>query len=449
MSEYINKYHKIFSIVLFVMMAGPSATGSTPQINWLKAQQNLNATGLVDSYEGDSTNRAYTYDQAVATIAFTVASETSRARAILEKMEQLQDSSGRWYECYDAANLTIPGECLLYNTGPISWMVIAVNFYEGRTQDPNYAEVAEKALGWLDTMANSNPDDEQYGSIRYCSGPACSTPNVISTEHNHDAYSAYYWRGVLGSNDAYLQKANLILDYLAREAWGASSESNCEYNSEVFWRGFNDCEWCTDPQTWGVLSVGPIGPGGEVFHESLQWLWYSEWGNTRSQQDYNDEILGVDGFKSCTEQLTDHIWVEATEGAAAAYYNICDDERGDYFHSQSQRVISGNGGVIHTFTETDPNNIRWPENWRYNSVASTSWYYFNERRVNPFDLGDADKFFAANIDRADSVTFSDFSILESEWLLEGLGLASDTNGDCLIDLGDLVIIAGYWLESRD
>lgn len=441
------RFKKIYFTLVLIILPATHAWALSEQIEWLKAQQDLNATRLVDSYEGDGTDRAYTYDQALAIIAFSEAGEPARARMIIDKMEDLQDSSGRWYEGYDAANpLIVPGGCQLYKTGEIAWMVIAINFYEAKTEDPNHASVAQKALGWLDTMMNTEPSDEEYGSIRYCSGPDCGIPDVISTEHNHDAYSAYYWRGILDSNNAYIEKANLILSYLSRETWGPSAESNCEYDSKVFWRGFNDCAWCTDCQSWGVLSLGPIGPEDEQFYEALDWLWYSPWGNTRNQQDYNDVIIDVDGFKSCTGDV-DYIWLECTEGAAAAYYSICDNSKGDYFHSQTQRVISPNGGVPHTFTDTDPETIRWPENWRLNSVASTSWYYFNERRINPFDIRDACQCYAASIDGVDPVNFTDFSMLAPDWQQTGLGLTGDLDKDCFINAKDLAIIAEYWLEN--
>jgi len=364
---------------------------SSPQINWLKSQQN-DSTGLVDSYEGDGQDYAYTYDQALAIIAFTEVGEEelSSATKLLGKMKDLQDSSGRWYQCYDAStgNLGSPAGNF-YPTGDIAWMVIAINFYEGRTGDKQYSNMAEKALGWLDTMRNTEPDDERYGSLRLCSGTSCQYPNAISTENNHDAYSAYFWRGWLSGNNSYTEKANLIKDYLIREMWAPSPTSNGPYhNVNVFWVGFNDFGWCTDVQSWGVLALGATGPNGEEFYKSLEWLYYNPYGSTRNQQDYNLNIQDVDGFRLYTED-PEYIWLEGTEGVASAFYSIGDDDRGNYFHGQTGRVASPNGGIIYSFTETVPDDFPEGEKWRldhrYNSVAATAWYYFNERKINPFE----------------------------------------------------------------
>ncbi len=375
----------LWLMVLVLFISGAISVRASPQIDWLESQQDLFSTGLLDSYEGDGNNLAYIYDQALAVIAFTEAGKLGRAKKILDRMEGLQDSQGRWYECYDASNGNLGRwDCDLYNTGPIAWVVMAINFYELETRDTQYAGMAEKALGWLDSMRVTNQGDERHGSLKYCTGNACTIPNAVSTEHNLDAYSAYLWRWRLSGNIGYKDNANLIREYLVQEMWAPSNMSNGTYhNVNVFWRGFDDFVWCTDCQSWSVLSLGPTGPNGEEFWRSLGWLHYSYWGSTRNQKDYNSTIQDVDGFEPCTEDQ-DHVWLEGTEGVAAAFYSIGDNANYSYFHNQTGRVVSSNGGIIHTFNESGDSEKAWPGNWRYNSVASTSWYYFNERGVNPF-----------------------------------------------------------------
>ncbi len=351
-------------------------------ISWLSAMQK---DGLVDSYEGDDEDYAYTYDQALAVIAFTLADETDKAAAVLDKMQELQLANGAWYQCYDAVTSSIGhGGCYLYPTGDISWIVMAVNFYEHKTEDAGYREMALRALSWLDSVRNTDPLQEDYGSLDLCRGPACTYPEAISTENNYDAYSAYYYRGVLDRNASLIDRALLIKKYLVEEMWSNSSASNGPFHDiGVFWVGFDDFGFYTDPQSWAILALGSKGPEGENFTRALEWL-YSYgygYGSTRHNQTYNPEI---DGFDYWTKPSKDSIWVEGTEGVAAAYYSIGDNVKGDYLHGQVLQDI--NGGLIYSFSETDPDSIRWNENWRHNSVASTSWFYFNEQKANPFVL---------------------------------------------------------------
>ena len=427
------------------------------QIDWLIAQQDLHSTGLLESYEDNNDTTAFTFDQAVAIIAFTTSGELERAREILNTMKsiQLNDSKNSWFECYNAVDATYGG-CYKHVTGPIAWMVMAVNFYECRTEDPNYAPVARMALGWLDTMMHKDdPNDERYGSLKWSDYDL----NIISTEHALDAYSAYYWRGMLDANDSYLYKASLILDYLRREMWAPSPNSNCVKDVNVFWRGYNDWTFATDCQSWGVLCLGPRGPDGEEFHRALNLLLENPYGGTRTVHDYNESITDVNGFKSwvgfwniCdpnqwlpnTGDLP-RVWVDGTEHVAAALYSIGDDNNGDYFHNQMGRIIDSNGGLVNSFSETNPEEY---EDYRYNYVASAAWYYFNEVRLNPFNLRPCPaECRAANIDGTGRIDFIDYAILAKHWLDEGSDLEGDINRDRRVQNIDLDILTEYWLKN--
>jgi len=426
------------------------------QINWLIRQQNLHNSGLVQSYEDGNNLNAYIFDQALAIVAFTASGEVEKAKEILNVMKglQLTDVNNVWVECYDVNDPNKATNCDKRVTGPIAWMVIAINFYECKTKDSNYAPMARMAFEWLDALRITEENDERRGSLKYSD----VDPN-ISTEHNIDAYSAYYWRGMLDANDSDVNKASLIMDYLRREMWAPSPNSNepCDLSGAVvFWEGFGPKGYAfsTDPQSWGVLALGAFGPDGEEFYKSLDWLWYSPWGNTRTVQDFNDRIEDVNGFKSGTGEPNDYVWVDGTEHAVAAYYSVSREgykEKGDLFHTDMRRIIDiNNGGLVHSFCQTDPNTIRWPENFRYNYVASAAWYYFNEARINPFNLRPCfAECRAANIDKAGKVAFIDYAIFALDWLETGSDpyLAGDINRDGRVNRIDLDILTEYWLKD--
>jgi len=441
----------LFLVSLFCLTHSNLAlagTDANDQIHWLISMQDLHATGLVESYEDNGDTKAWIHDQALAIMAFTAAGEEERARDILSIMRdlQLEDKNDAWVECYDANDPNDDAGCDKYVTGPITWMVMAINFYECRTGDANYASMAQKALGWLDTMRITNEDDERYGSLGYSN----IEPYKISTEHNHDAYSAYYWRGMLDANDLYLYEASLILDYLREEMWAPSPNSNGPYHDvNIFWEGFGNFAFSTDPQSWGVLSLGEFGPDGEEFYKSLDWLWYSQWGNTRTVQDFNDSIQDVNGFKSGTGEPNDYVWVDGTEHVVAAFYSVDYEgyeEKGDFFHTEMGRIVDANGGLVHSFCQDDPDTIRWPENYRHNYVASAAWYYFNEVGLNPFNLRPCSaECQAANVNETNRVNFKDFGILALDWLEDGPDLAGDINGDGSANWRDLALLSTYWM----
>lgn len=460
----------VFVVLLFLMVHNNSALAdgdANEQINWLIGMQDLHTTGLLESYENNGDTKAWIQDQALAIIAFTATGELERARKILNTMKdiQLEDSKKSWFECYNAVDATYAG-CWKHVTGPIAWMVMAVNFYECRTRDPNYASMARMALGWLDTMMHKDdPNDGRYGSLKWSD----FDPNTISTEHNIDAYSAYYWRGMLDANDSYLYKASLILDYLRREMWAPSHNSNCDqystcdHNVEIFWEGYGSFLLATDCQSWGVLALGPRGPDGEEFYKSLDWLLDNPYGTTRTTHDYNDTIQDVNGFRSfvgirerCDPNLwgeysddPNHVWVDGTEHVAAAFYSIGDINNGDCFRNEMRRIIDVNGGLVHSFREDEPNNITWErKNYRYNYVGSAGWHYFNEVKLNPFNLRPCfAECRAANIDETGRVDFKDYAKLAVDWLKIDIDSEGDINKDRRVQNVDLNILTEYWLSD--
>jgi len=433
-----NRVHFCWLLVVLSLWLGycnlvSAGSVQNDQIDWLIGQQDTN-TGLVESYEDITDTNSWIHDQALAIMAFTAAGELERAREILNTMKdiQLEDKNNAWVECYNAPDSSYAG-CWKYITGPIAWMVMSVNFYECRTGDPNYASMARMALGWLDTMRSTDPN----GPLRFCEN--CDIPNAISTEHNVDAYSAYYWRGMLDANDSYLYKANLILDYLRKEMWAPTPGSNCVQDANVFCRGYNDSGvLATDCQSWAVLSLGPVGPEGEEFYESLYWLLDSD---LQTTCDFNDNIRDVNGFKSESDEQCDYIRVDLTESVAGALFSIGDDVNSTYFHSEMGQTVDANGGLFHSFNR-DEQSCADSRNY----VASASWSYLNELRINPFNLRPCfAECRAANINGTGRINFIDYAIFALDWLETGSDLAGDINKDRRVQWMDLHILTEYWL----
>jgi len=350
------------------------------QVEWIVSQQNP-ATGLVRSYR-DSDGSAWIYDQSLAVIALTRAGLLSHAKAILDTMKALLENNPdqTWYECYKA---DYPGfaQAKDYVSGPIAWMVIGINYYEVKTGDSCYGPTARTALAWLIKQTHNNPNDERFGAVRFSK----ENPGIISSEHCIDAYSAFRVRGLIDGNEQYLGYAENLLNYLREEMWAPSPKSNGPYhNVNIFWRGYRDYEFCTDPQSWGVLSLGPSGPDGEEFSKALDWLWSNPYGNTRTVQDYSQSITKVHGFKSCTCDASDYVWIGLTEGVASAFYSVARNDRGDFFFSEMCRLVDKSGGLVHSFWTQKPYSNKWPENYRDGHVESVAWHYFNQVKLNPF-----------------------------------------------------------------
>ena len=94
-----------------LLLAAPLAaadfpTASAKAHNWLKSQ--MAPTGLVDSYK-DRSDVCYTYDQAIATVAFVARNDQISAQRVLDALASIQNDDGSWnsaYACKTKASLS-------------------------------------------------------------------------------------------------------------------------------------------------------------------------------------------------------------------------------------------------------------------------------------------------------------------------------------------------------
>ncbi|MBP7217254.1 MAG: PilZ domain-containing protein, partial [Candidatus Omnitrophica bacterium] len=142
---------------------------------WLKTHQNPR-TGLVVSFEGDNdlSRWAFTYDQALAVIAFSRFGDLERAKKILlfyqNKAKRMDGKLLNAYYVDDG----VPAEFMVHN-GPNIWMAIAALHYTKRSNDTRFLGMAEQIAQSVMKMQEQDKD----GGIR-------GGPNVpwYATEHN-------------------------------------------------------------------------------------------------------------------------------------------------------------------------------------------------------------------------------------------------------------------------
>jgi len=206
---------------------------------WLLVHQNNN-TGLVASFEGDKdvTDWGFTYDQALAVMAFTKAGDLENARDILEFYKRAKkDASGGFANAYYASNGDISE--FVSHAGPNIWLGLAVLQYSRQTGDMRYMGIARDIARWLDTIKDSE------GGLK--GGNAFSW---YSTEHNLDAYAFYTMMDELTKEDVYKQRASETLVWLNKNAYSKIA-------SPVVKRGKGDSTIATDTYAWSITAVGP------------------------------------------------------------------------------------------------------------------------------------------------------------------------------------------------
>lgn len=358
-------------------------------LGWLRGQMQFDidpgpgAAKLVKSYETNSILGAWVYDQAIAVIAFTAAGEDPTARVVLNALRLKQAAGGSWDFAY------------AYNTGarldtriPVgtnAWAVIAIAQYELITGDDTYRDMATANVNWMLQFRNGNSNDESFGA--FVMGPdhestTWDESTVYSTEHNVDVYAAMRLMYELTHEQRYQAYADDIYHYLVTEIWNPSPDSNDPFAGEppIFWVGFVDYTKYLDPQSWTVAAIGPTGPNGEDFTQALDWA-YQELRVTDASV---NGITGIQGFdvNASFDLPVDKVWSEGSEGMVTAYLSTGDPDdstKAVFFHNETRRYQSPNGGVPYATDNSDG----WVS---FNSVAGTAWFVFNELRINPFQV---------------------------------------------------------------
>jgi hypothetical protein len=321
--------------------ATPSSTdfsaASDKAYGWLKMQQDKNSTGLVESYnvKGQLANVCFTYDQAVAAVAFKAKGDSARAKLILDRLQSLQLSSGSWYTAYNCSTL-VPWESHQH-VGPNLWIVLAAKYYGGSTYDV----MAKKAIDW--TLQFQQADGGVNGGLN-ADG---SVITWCSTEHNEDAYAAYNKYG-------YSTAANKVKGFLDNQVWKGTH----------FWGGRNDSNDPMDTNSWGVMSLGAT-----TYGVSLDYVMT----NHRTQMD------GYDAFDFNSDR--NDIWFEGTGQMVVAFKVAGRTSDANYFTNQIIKSQKSNGGIPYSLKGT--NNGYWTMR-KEESVAATGWLIFAIHNVNPF-----------------------------------------------------------------
>lgn len=317
--------------------------------NWLKSQ--MTVTGLVDSYQ-DGSDVCYTYDQAVATVAFLVRGDVPNARRVLDALAALQNDDGSWnhaYACTTGATLAAQRY-----VGATAWVALAVANYESATGDTvTYNIMGQRALNWV--LLWQQADGGINGGLDANGVPIA----WASTEHNEDSY------GALG-HFAYASWQGEVRSFLDNTVWNAAGQR---------WdQGRNDP---LDPLDVNPLGVGALGATGvHDYRASLDYCMTHH----RSTQSWRrrGKKIAVDGF----DFNRDHndIWLEGTAQMAVAFRVAGRSADSDYFLDQIAKLQQKGGGVPYSVKGTFNGDFTMSTK---PAVASTGWLVIAIAHANP------------------------------------------------------------------
>ena len=324
-----------------------SASRAQAALTFLRSQ--MTPSGLLDSYVEDGIDRSYTYDDALAAMAFIVAGDVHSARSILDAFQAIGPTKhGGFLEAYHAATGKPDG---ILVAGPNAYLLQAINLYYATTRDPRYDVLAKTLADYL--LSLQDGDGGLFGR---------SGVTWKSTENNLGAYCAIRNMGILHGNPDYLEKAEKIHQFLVNKCW----------DGRRFLRGKNDPTVVTDVQALGALVLGLD------FAQGVFWVKGATYVITRSPEGRSITGFDFDGDR-------DTIWTEGTLQQALAFLTTAaDPQKGLYYKAEMEKLVRPSGALLLT-----PHSGTAGSGWTlqpWQAVAPTAWYLFLSFKTNPLQL---------------------------------------------------------------
>jgi hypothetical protein len=351
-------------------------------------------------------NTAFTYDNALALLAFLARKDIKRAGLIADALVYATNND-RYYEdgrirnAYQGGDLSLPpgwnphgkaktvrmpgwygddpnnpGEKKWFedefqvstHTGNVAWAMLALLAFHEAQGGTKYLEAAIKMGDWVEAECR-----DHRGAGGYTGGyegwePAPVKISYKSTEHNIDLFAAFQRLYQITGNAKWKERADWSNGFVSA-MW--------DQTGKKFWTGttvdgvtINQDNLPLDPQPWSLLALLNVG---KLYSDGLR---FAE----------NNCLVGC-GFDFNTDR--DGIWFEGTAQMGTAYFHISDGAKWRQslncivaYQAESGGFPASDRGGLTTGFEL---NTGGP--WLYFDrihVGATGWYLFAKARYNPF-----------------------------------------------------------------
>jgi len=322
-------------------------TSSEAALGFLKSR--MGTAGLLDSFVEDKTDYSYTYDNAVAAMAFLSAGDRLSAQRILNGFVGISPAPGGGF--LHRYRTTGAGAGGTLAAGHNAYLLQALNLFSWRTGDHRYDGTARGIADFLLSL-----QDSADGGVFGRTGVSWK-----STENNLAAYSAIANLSVVQNLPAYGIRAAQIKDFLVRECWRETR----------FLTGKNDAMIVTDAQALGTQILGAGYSNGSFWVESY----------TKATQRYSAKKQ-VTGFDLNTDR--DTVWTEGTLQQALAFWLAGDNARFGFYRTESEKMLQSSGAFWAASNRGTTGFGEFFERWQ--AVAPTAWYILVSHQDNVLGL---------------------------------------------------------------
>lgn len=356
----------------------------------------FDTTNSPKDFEQTMSDTAFTYDNAVAALAFITLGDQQRAKQVIDAIIYAQNNDrfykdGRIRNAYRGKQLIsndgivqLPGWFdtqenrwvedefqVSTHTGNVAWAMLALLGYYETYGGSSYLSATEKMGEWIEKNCR-----DSRGAGGYLGGFSGwePNPNILkykATEHNIDLYVAFQRLYLITNKLLWQERANTAKKFVL---------SMWDEGEGKFWTGTN-LDGVTvnknniplDIQAWASLA---LRDEGKPYWRALSY----------AQQHHS---VG-DGFDF--NQDRDRIWYEGTAQMAVAYHYTNQIDKSRTLISVILAAQDASGGIPAVNQDGLTTGFSLPngEPWLYFNrlhVGATAWTVLAQKGVNPFWLG--------------------------------------------------------------
>ena len=393
---------KVFDRSLAITQAGENfkatSNKNSPQLESDKLGFMVSYAPISSTPEFDAIAQkvAFTYDNAVAALAFMAVGDRERARQIVDTLVAAQKrdryfQDGRIRNAYKGGRIDpksnhflLPSEFdeatnswqesefhVSTHTGNVAWAMLALlGYYESYGQE----EYLAAAISWGEWIEHNCRDEQGAGG--YVGGftgweERAKRLNYKSTEHNLDLYAAFARLYLITENPVWQQRANHAKQFVfamwdrdAGKFWTGTEDDGATIYQEVI---------PLDAQAWTPLA---LKQAGKPYWRCLEYA-----------EQHHQLAAGFD-----FNQDRDGVWYEGTAQMALAYQETNQPQKAQTVLAMLQAGKETSGGMPTSDRSTLTTGFIQPDGnpWLYFRslhVGATAWAVLAEQGVNPFWLG--------------------------------------------------------------
>lgn len=308
----------------------------------------IGPVGLLDSYVEDRADHSYTYDNALAAMAFLSSGDADAARIVLDAFAAIgPEFEGGFLDRYRALDGRPDGTL---SVGPNGYLLQAMNLYHLQTGEARYESLATGIADYLISLQQSD------GGIVGFAGATWK-----STENNLGALSGLHNLGVVLGDPYYSGRADAVRDFLVSECWDGTR----------FLAGENDPTIVTDVQALGTMVLGVEFSGGSYWVED----------HTLTTRRYSGRNM-ITGFDFNADR--DTVWTEGTLQQSMAFLVVGDLAAAGFYTAEAEKLFQSSGALL-LASNRGTTGYSWIlEPWE--AVAPTAWYIFVTAGDNVLEL---------------------------------------------------------------